>query len=280
MTTSREGGAPVEPDARHDHPGHPEEEDVEGRHEDGRRVEAREVRRLVRPAEDRERHEPRREPGVEDVGVAASAAARRTSPQADGSASPGFGTVTCPSGQYHAGISCPHQSWRETHQSRMFFIHSSYVFFQSSGTKRVSPASVAATAFSASGPIFTNHWSETSGSRTVSQRWQRPIGEDVRLLAAAEALRRRGPGGPSSAPRPGRARRTPRPASAVIFPSKPMTVDDVEAVPPPRLEVVRVVRRRDLHDARPELRVDERVRDDGDRPARQRERTRFPTRPV
>ncbi len=97
-------------------------------------------------------------------------------PQASGSGSPGFGTVTCPEEQYHAGISWPHQSWRETHQSRMFFIHSSYVFFQSSGTKRVSPRSVARTAFSASGPIFTNHWSETSGSRTVSQRWQRPIG--------------------------------------------------------------------------------------------------------
>ncbi len=28
-------------------------------------------------------------------------------------------TVTCPFGQYHAGIRCPHQSWRDTHQSRM-----------------------------------------------------------------------------------------------------------------------------------------------------------------
>ena len=72
-------------------------------------------------------------------------------PQAAGSASPGFGTVTCPSAQYQAGISWPHQSWRDTHQSRMFVIHSSYVFFQSSGVKRVSPRSVAATAFSASG---------------------------------------------------------------------------------------------------------------------------------
>src|ERR1019366_2173811 len=85
-------------------------------------------------------------------------------PHTAGSGSPGFGTVTCPSGQYHAGISCPHQSWREMHQSRRFRIHSSYVFFQSSGTKRVSPASVAATALSARGATLTNHCSETSGS--------------------------------------------------------------------------------------------------------------------
>ena len=76
-----EGDAPVEPDARHDHPGDPEEEDVEARDHDVGRVEAREVLRLVRPAEDRERHEPRGEPGVEDVGVARqrrAAAACRT----------------------------------------------------------------------------------------------------------------------------------------------------------------------------------------------------------
>src|SRR5450755_690639 len=95
---------------------------------------------------------------------------------ASGSPAPGFGTVTWPSGQYQAGISWPHQSWRETHQSRMFRIHSSYVFFQRSGTKRVSPASVAATAFSARGATFTNHWSETSGSTIVSHRWQRARG--------------------------------------------------------------------------------------------------------
>ena len=46
-------------------------------------------------------------------------------PQETGSPAPGSGTFTWPSAQYHAGISCPHQSWRETHQSRMFFIHSS-----------------------------------------------------------------------------------------------------------------------------------------------------------
>ena len=65
-----EGRAAVEGRSRHDHPGDPEEQDIEPRDEDARRVEALEVRGLLRPAENRERHEPGREPGVEDVGVA------------------------------------------------------------------------------------------------------------------------------------------------------------------------------------------------------------------
>src|SRR5207247_1383519 len=92
------------------------------------------------------------------------------SAQATGSGPPGFGTVTCAFPQYHAGISCPHQSWREMHQSRMFLIHSSNVFFHVSGVKRTSRRSAALEAFSASGLMRTNHWSETSGSSTVSQR--------------------------------------------------------------------------------------------------------------
>src|ERR1039458_6411922 len=113
--------------------------------------------------------------------VSRTSGSRRRAPaphvvHAVGSFSPGLGTVTCPSGQYQAGISCPHQSWRDTHQSRMFRIHSSYVFFHSSGTKRVSPASVAATAFSAKDATFTNHCRETSGSTVVSHRWQRARG--------------------------------------------------------------------------------------------------------
>src|SRR3974377_1190395 len=99
-------------------------------------------------------------------------------PQDAGSGARGFGTVTWPSAQYQAGISCPHQSWRETHQSRMLRIHSSYVFFQGSGRKPVAPRAVAATAFSASGPTFTNHWIETRGSTMVLQRWQRPGGRE------------------------------------------------------------------------------------------------------
>ena len=87
------------------------------------------------------------------------------------------------------------------------------------------PRRSAATAFSASGSIFTNHCSETSGSRTVSQRWQRPT---------AETWSSRRGGGPrasrsartflraSKRSRPAKA----GPASAVIFPSKPMTATE------------------------------------------------------
>ncbi len=52
---------------RHDHPRHPEEDDVERRHEELRRVVGRQLRRLLRPAHDRERPQPRREPRVEHV---------------------------------------------------------------------------------------------------------------------------------------------------------------------------------------------------------------------
>ena len=31
-------------------------------------------------------------------------------------------TISPQSGQYHAGIRCPHHSWREIHQSRIFSI--------------------------------------------------------------------------------------------------------------------------------------------------------------
>ena len=54
----------------HHHPGDPEEDDVEARHEHGRRQERLQFLRLVRPAERRERHERGREPRVEHVFVA------------------------------------------------------------------------------------------------------------------------------------------------------------------------------------------------------------------
>ena len=41
-------------------------------------------------------------------------------PQASGVAR---ATVACPLSQYQAGIWCPHQSWREMHQSWMLRIH-------------------------------------------------------------------------------------------------------------------------------------------------------------
>ena len=54
----------------HDHPRDPEEDDVVAGDEHRRRQEELELLRLLRPAERRERHQRRRVPGVEDVGVA------------------------------------------------------------------------------------------------------------------------------------------------------------------------------------------------------------------
>ena len=56
--------------AHHHHPGDPEEDDVEAGDQDVGRVVARELRRLLRPAEGRERPQRRGEPGVEHVLVA------------------------------------------------------------------------------------------------------------------------------------------------------------------------------------------------------------------
>ena len=56
-----------EVEARHDHPRHPEEQDLGSGHQRVAGVERREVRRALRPAQARERHQPRGEPGVEHV---------------------------------------------------------------------------------------------------------------------------------------------------------------------------------------------------------------------
>ena len=57
-------------DAHHDHPGDPEEDDVEPGDEDPGRVVPGEPLRLARPSQGRERPQGRREPGVEHVRVA------------------------------------------------------------------------------------------------------------------------------------------------------------------------------------------------------------------
>jgi len=50
-------------------------------------------------------------------------------------------TVTCAHAlQYQAGISCPHQSWREMHQSWMLVIQCMYVLVHSTGVKVTRPS--------------------------------------------------------------------------------------------------------------------------------------------
>jgi hypothetical protein len=78
--------------------------------------------------------------------------------------------------QYHAGIRCPHHSWREMHQSRMLVIQCMNVFVHRSGTNFVLPSVAAAAAFSASGAVFTNHCSMSIGSTTAPDRCERPRG--------------------------------------------------------------------------------------------------------
>ena len=65
-----EGDLVHEIEAHHHHPGDPEEDDVEAGDEGARRIIARELRRLLRPAERREGPERRGKPGVEHVFVA------------------------------------------------------------------------------------------------------------------------------------------------------------------------------------------------------------------
>src|SRR5512141_1443302 len=50
-------------------------------------------------------------------------------------------TYTLPDSSYHAGIWCPHHSWREMHQSWMLLIQCRYVEIHSPGTKRTRPDS-------------------------------------------------------------------------------------------------------------------------------------------
>ena len=160
----------------HHHPGDPEEDDVVAGLHHRRRVVGRVVGRVVRPAEGRERPQPRAEPGVEDVRVLLELGRR---PAADGAGVraglASADTVTWPSGQYQAGIRWPHHSWRETFQSRMLVSQCSQVFSNRSGRIRVRPDRVASSARSASGPVRMNHWVLSRGSMMSLLRWQRPM---------------------------------------------------------------------------------------------------------
>ena len=76
--------------------------------------------------------------------------------------------------QVHTGRRCPHQSWREMHQSWMFSIQCRYTRPHRCGTKRTRPSRTAAIAGLTSSPIRMNHWRERSGSMIVWQRSQVP----------------------------------------------------------------------------------------------------------
>ena len=116
-----EGDVAGELEPGHDHPRHPEEEDLARGGEEAGRVEGAQLRRVVGPAERREGPDRRAEPGVEHVLLLAQLAAA-------GAAAlgrlPRRRSVSSQASQYQTGIRCPHQSWREMHQGRISRIQS------------------------------------------------------------------------------------------------------------------------------------------------------------
>ena len=159
------------------------------------------------------------------------------------------------------------------HQSWMLRIHWKYVFDQLSGTKRMRPSSTARIAGSASGAIRTYHWSVSQGSSTapaavaarhlqrvrldlLEQSGRLEVGDDA--LARLEAV---------EAAIGGRRRVVQRRVGGE-------DVDQRQAVALADLEVVEVVRGRDLHAAAAECGVDVLVGDDRDRAIGQRQADR------
>src|SRR3989338_3259859 len=69
-----------------------------------------------------------------------------------------------------SGILCPHQIWREMHQSLIFSNQSVYNFSHRGGWNRTRLSLTAASANFASSSIFMNHCSDGMGSMTVLHR--------------------------------------------------------------------------------------------------------------
>ena len=129
------------------------------------RVPAAQRRRVVGPAERRERPQRRREPRVEHVGRLLPAVAlgpRRPAPRSE------------PSGANQTGSRWPHHSWREMHQGRIDSIQSKKIFSSRFGWNVMRPLRTASIAVAASSSILQNHCSETIGSTRAPERWQKP----------------------------------------------------------------------------------------------------------
>ena len=75
-----------------------------------------------------------------------------------------------PSSANHAGMRCPHQSWRLTHQGWMFSIQLKKVFSQLFGTIVIAPDWTASIGPLASVAAATYHWSVSHGSITSPER--------------------------------------------------------------------------------------------------------------
>ena len=164
--------APHELVARHDHARHPEEQDLRARSRACRsdRTRARSGDCLVRPAERGDRPEPRREPRVEHVLVlahrAAAVRALRDVVAAHDDVLRRIAVVAVP----HRHAMSPPELPRDVPVANARRASSRTPLpsarAECGSRRRARPASAGA----ASGSIFTNHWSESRGSTTVSQR--------------------------------------------------------------------------------------------------------------
>src|SRR3546814_5986816 len=72
-----------------------------------------------------------------------------------------------PSSAYQAGIRCPHQSCRETHQGWIFSIQLKKVFSHVLGTMLMRPSRTACIGGCARVSASTYHWSVSHGSITT-----------------------------------------------------------------------------------------------------------------
>ena len=130
--------------------------------------------------------------------------------------------VVWPSGQYQAGIWCPHHSCRETFQGRIASSQSTATRPCTGGWKRTRPERIASAAGFASSSMRTHHCSETSGWMRVPERWQWPTAwrYDSRFSSWSCSLSQSTTrAAASSSVRPARS-----PASALMRPSKPITL--------------------------------------------------------
>ena len=126
-----------------------------------------------------------------------SAAGRSQVSQAAGPSGSAL-TVTCPAGQYQAGMRWPHHSWRDTFQSRMLVNQCSHTFSKRSGRIAVRPERVASRAASASGRGAHEPLGLQAGLHDVVAALAAPDDHLVGLLALEVAA----PGQVGQDPRP------------------------------------------------------------------------------
>jgi hypothetical protein len=143
---------------------------------------------------------------------------------------------------------------------------------QCSGKKRVRPSRTAAIAGSASGLVRTNHCVERSGSTTAGSG-SRCDRERVRLAADQRAVALEV--GDDALARDGAIEAGIRPGRGGHLTALVDHRDEIEAVARGHLEVVEVVRRRDLDGAGAELAIDVRIGDDRDLAAEDRQAERL-----